>query len=148
MSKPTLEEQILAFVESDGYEPAAQRHLFHSLHIPNDDRPAARRVIRAMIEEGRLMKLSRGRLTAPAQPNLLEGLLKRHPRGFGFVVAEDGGEDVFIPPPFIGSRITGDRVEAEVTRETEGGRREGRIVRTIQGRSRDVGCLPQTGQVR
>ncbi|MBD3869097.1 MAG: ribonuclease R [Acidobacteria bacterium] len=138
MSKPTLEEQILAFVESDGYEPAAQRHLFHALNIPNDDRPAARRVIRAMIEEGRLMKLSRGRLTAPARPNLLEGLLKRHPRGFGFVVAEDGGEDVFIPPPFIGSRITGDRVEAEVTRETEGGRREGRIVRTIQGRSREV----------
>ena len=138
MSKSTLEESILAFVGSDGYEPVSQRHLFHAMHIPTEDRPAARKTIRAMVADGQLMKLSGGRLTAPARPNLVQGMLKRHPRGFGFVVAEDGGEDVFIPPPFIGSRITGDRVEAEVTRETEGGRREGRIVRTLESRSREV----------
>ncbi len=138
MSKPTLEQSILAFVENDGYEPVSQRHLLHALQIPTDDRPAARKTIRAMVADGRLMKLSRGRLTAPARPNLVQGMLKRHPRGFGFVVAEDGGEDVFIPPPFIGSRITGDRVEAEVLKEDQNGRREGRIVQTLEGRSREV----------
>ncbi len=138
MKQPSLEDAILAFMEGDDYEPVSQRHLFHAMHIPADDRPAARRAIRALVAEGRLMKLSQGRLAPPARPELVQGMLKRHPRGFGFVVAEDGGEDIFIPPPFIGNRITGDRVEAEVTQENADGRREGRIVRTVTGRSREV----------
>jgi ribonuclease R len=138
MKQPSLEDSILAFVEGDGYEPVSQRHLFHAMHIPADDRPAARRAIRMLITEGRLLKLNQGRLAPPHRPALVQGMLKRHPRGFGFVVAEDGGEDIFIPPPFIGNRITGDRVEAEVTQEKSDGRREGRIVRTVAGRSREV----------
>src|SRR5690606_4715433 len=41
----------------------------------------------------------------------VEGYISSHPRGFAFVAAEDGGPDVFIPPPGMGAAMHGDRVE-------------------------------------
>ena len=54
-----------------------------------------------------------------------------HPRGFGFLVLDDGGADLFVPPNSEGDALDGDRVEAQraekgtarVTRVIERGRK-------------------------
>ncbi|MBC7173165.1 MAG: RNB domain-containing ribonuclease, partial [Polyangiaceae bacterium] len=56
----------------------------------------------------------------------VEGYISVHPRGFGFVAAEDGGPDVFVPPHALGAALHGDRVEA-LARPSQRGR-EGEVV--------------------
>jgi ribonuclease R len=145
---PPLGETILKFVNRKEYEPIPQRQLIHDMQIGPDHRPPFRRAVRMLLAEEKLVKLSRGRLSAPFTAPRLSGLLKLHPRGFGFVIVGDGGEDVFIAPPFVGNRITGDTVEVEILRERSDGRRDGRIVKTLERRSRELlGVYRKRGKV-
>ena len=64
------------------------------------------------------------------------GVVVMHPNGFGFVVAEDGGPDVFIPPPAIGPAIQGDVVRARAQPSPKG--REGVIVHVLEHTLRRV----------
>lgn len=42
-----------------------------------------------------------------------EGIIRVHPRGFGFVIPEQG-EDIFIPKQFMNGAVDGDRVAIEI----------------------------------
>jgi ribonuclease R len=53
---------------------------------------------------------SRGR----GKADLRTGRLSMHARGFGFVVTEEEGPDVFIPPPALGNAMHGDKVQVRV----------------------------------
>ena len=54
----------------------------------------------------------------------LEGILKRHPDGFGFVIPDDKNHpDIYIPSTKIGSALTNDRVEVVVYQKIKGGPR-------------------------
>ncbi len=74
----------------------------------------------------------------------LVGWLSRHPRGFGFVAAEDGGPDVFVPGSGLGAAMHGDRVRVIARPSPKG--REGEIVEVVRrGVSRVAGVLRKYG---
>ncbi len=52
---------------------------------------------------------------------LVIGILSVATGGFGFVVPENGGDDIFIPPKRIGGAMTGDKVEVALTSDPFGG---------------------------
>ena len=56
--------------------------------------------------------------------NLLEGIVKRHPDGFGFLIPDDSKHpDVYIPSEKMGSALTNDRVKVLVHQKRRGGPR-------------------------
>ena len=58
------------------------------------------------------------------QTGRIEGILKRHPDGFGFVIPDDKKHpDIYIPSTKIGSALTNDRVEVLVYQKRKGGAR-------------------------
>lgn len=63
----------------------------------------------------------------------VQGLIKRHPDGFGFLVADDPEQaDVYIPHHGMNGAMSNDRVLAEVSPEKGGDRFRGEIVRIVQ----------------
>lgn len=62
----------------------------------------------------------------------IKGKLSSHPDGYGFVIPDEGGDDIFIPARYLRENLHGDRVEARVESGHRPGRREGRIVQTLE----------------
>ena len=74
--------------------------------------------------------------------NGVSGTYTGHPRGFGFLVLDDGGADLFVPPKSEGDAIDGDRVEAQ-----RGEKGTARVTRVIErGRKLLVGTYTGKGK--
>lgn len=73
------------------------------------------------------------------------GRLTMNARGFGFVAAEDGNGDIFIPPTMLGTAMHGDRVLVSPQRSPKG--REGSVIEILErGQKRVVGVLKRAGR--
>jgi len=74
------------------------------------------------------------------------GRLSCHRDGYGFVIPDDGGGDLFIPARYLRENLHGDRVRAAVEPRRGRGGREGRIVETLErGVSTIVGRYETSG---
>ncbi|MEM1417563.1 MAG: VacB/RNase II family 3'-5' exoribonuclease [Myxococcota bacterium] len=112
------------------------------LGVPGERRDEVLDLLEALVEDGevtelpgnRFRKKSASRRKSPdTTPGMVTGHLTVNPRGFGFVAAEDGGPDVFVPAEQMGAALHGDRVELQ-TRPTSKGR-EGRVIAVRERRS-------------
>jgi ribonuclease R len=66
------------------------------------------------------------------------GRLSCHRDGYGFVIPDDGGEDLFIPARYLRENMHGDRVLASVEPRRKSVGREGRIVETLERGCRTI----------
>ena len=128
-----------------------------ALNLPKTSRDDVRDVLEQLKGLGmaREMPGNRYRLEKRARPSTpaaapapateprgdeLTGWITRHPRGFAFVAAEDGGPDVFVPAPYVGHSMHGDRVRVRTKPSPKG--REGEVVEVVRhGVSRVAGLL-------
>jgi ribonuclease R len=131
------ERAILAYLGRSDYRPIPLRELLHRLHAPREARPLVRVLVKELLREGKLVRQRGDRLAAAPSSDEVRGLLERHRDGYGFVIPEDGGPDVFIPPRGLGRAFHGDQVVARVI-QRRGGRSEGLIVDLLERRSRRV----------
>lgn len=146
-TSPTAERALLDYLQRPGYKPLAQRQLFHRLHVPAEERPRFRELIARLLEQGRIVKGRGGRLAVAPPRGTVRGTLQRHRDGFAFVLPEEGGEDIFIPPHALHGGLTGDQVAARVTGRGARGRLVGAIVETLERRSRQlVGVFRARGE--
>jgi len=65
--------------------------------------------------------------------NLIRGELSCHPKGYGFVTPDEGGEDIFINSRNFNGAMHGDKVLVRVTGHgRHRGKMEGRIIRSVE----------------
>ncbi|GMR04892.1 MAG: ribonuclease R [Thermodesulfobacteriota bacterium] len=129
--KPSRKE-VLQLMEKTAQRPLSFMELVEMLGVTSRERAAFKRLIREMEADGALVKTRRNRYGVVSKMNLVTGKLICHPDGFGFVVPEEGGEDVFIGPRRSRGAMHGDTVVARVEGYKEGGKREGRIIRIVK----------------
>ncbi len=68
------------------------------------------------------------------------GVVSAHRDGFGFLITDDGGEDVYLPPPEMRQLLDGDRVAVHVSGHGPRGRRAGTVVEVLaRGKQAVVG---------
>ncbi len=97
-----------------------------------DQKEGLRRRLRAMERDGQIFFNKRKCYELIAEMEVLEGIVSAHPDGFGFVLAEDGGGDLFMGMRDMRLLFHGDRVQVRVAGVDRKGRREGALVKILE----------------
>jgi ribonuclease R len=109
---------------------------------------AVTRRLAAMERDGQLVCNRRGAYGLAKAMDLIAGRVVGHKDGFGFVVPDEGGGDLFLTARAMRSLIDGDRVLVRVVGVDSRGRREGEVVSILQRTLRTlVGRLVRDGHV-
>ena len=135
-------QSILALLEDHG-KPLRRRDLIERLDVKStDSREILRRRLKAMTRDGQLIKNRRNAYGLPAKMDLVAGRVSAHKDGYGFVMLDEGGSDLYLSSRQMRSVLHGDRVLASVIGVDARGRREGAI-REILERAHEiiVGCF-------
>jgi ribonuclease R len=124
--------EIIAILEESG-KPLQRREIVTALNVESEDsREILRRRLRAMLRDGQLVQTRRNAYGLPARMDLLKGRISAHRDGFGFVIPDDGGSDLFVSSREMRKVLHGDRVLAGVTGTDRQGRREGMITEVLE----------------
>ncbi|TCT02740.1 ribonuclease R [Paralcaligenes ureilyticus] len=92
------------------------------------------RRLKAMERDGQLVSDPQGRLTLTSKPDFIAGRVQGHRDGFGFLLRDDGGPDLFLSPREMLKVLHGDRVLAKPDGEYRG-KSEATIVEVIERRT-------------
>jgi len=134
-------EWILHVLEQEGV-PVLARRLMGLLDIGEDEQRLFERRLTAMERDGQLMRNRRGALCIVDKLGLVTGRVQAHADGFGFLVPDEGGADLFLGPWEMSKVLHGDRVVARAQGVDRRGRPEGVIVEVLtRAQDRVVGRL-------
>ncbi|MDX2219941.1 MAG: ribonuclease R [Burkholderiales bacterium] len=122
---------ILSMLETAGI-PVFEEDLARQLDITEAETDSFTRRLNAMEREGQLMRNRKGALCLIEKLDLIKGRVQGHPDGFGFLVPDDGSDDLFLGPKQMHKVLHGDRVMAKEIGVDRKGRREASIVEVIE----------------
>ena len=94
--------------------------------------------VEAMQRDGELLLNRKGELCVTAKLDLVAGKVQGHPDGFGFLIPDDGGADLFLDPREMHKVLHGDRATARRTGTDRRGRPEGEIVEVLERANRTI----------
>ena len=141
-----LSKTVTQFFQGKSFNPLSFGELFVKLHLPEQHKEMFIKVLDSLITLD-IIQIVKGKYTVKkASIEGVKGILRLHPRGFGFVKAEDSTlytQDIFIPKNFTEGAIDGDTVEVLVNKDvvSEKGP-EGRVIHIIsRGRTHLAGTI-------
>ncbi len=118
------------FICDEMYIPMKIKEIAIILQIPKEQRSLLKSALDGLVEEGKIYVTKKGKY-AKGEAKHLVGMFQANARGFGFVIQEGAEEDIFISEENINGAFQGDQVEFIVTKEPDGKRKEGKIVKIL-----------------
>ncbi|PMS30861.1 RNAse R [Trinickia symbiotica] len=137
---PSREEILGVLRTSD--TPVTANDIAESLSIKRQEREGFFKRLGAMERDGQIRLDKRGyyQLTHPS--NFVAGRVQGHRDGYGFVVRDDGQDDLFLPNAEMQKVMHNDRVLARIVGYDRRGRPEGHVVEvTERANKRVIGRL-------
>ncbi|HHJ17303.1 MAG TPA: ribonuclease R [Gammaproteobacteria bacterium] len=131
-------EFILSVLEDSDRLLTREQLAEHFSLSSEEDLEALRRRLRAMERDGQVLRNRRGGYGLTDRMDMVRGRIIGHPDGFGFLVPEEGGDDLFMSPRQMRGVMHGDRVVARVTGLDRRGRREGAVVEVLERNTQRV----------
>ncbi len=125
-------EALLGFLESVG-EPMADTAIARAIGLRGaEDRDALQRRLQAMERKGQLVRNRRGAYGVAHRMGLVSGRVIAHPDGFGFLVPDESGDDLFLAPKQMRTLMHGDRAVVRIAGFDRQGRPEGALVEVLE----------------
>jgi len=103
-----------------------------------DEQEALRRRLLAMVRDGQLLKNRRGAFGLIRKMQLIKGYVVGHKDGFGFVVPDEGGSDLFLNARQMRTVFPDDVVLVRVCDIDHRGRREGVIIEVVERNTQEL----------
>ena len=126
------EARIAGWLASTGM-PMTADELASSMQVRGArERTAFDAAIQALVRGGEILVNRKGELLVADKLDLVRGTVQGHPDGYGFLVPDAGGDDVFLSPREMHKALHGDRVAVRVVGTDRRGRPEGEIVEVLE----------------
>lgn len=124
-------EFILKYLKERG-APATREQLVVELNLTSEDnQEALKRRLRAMERDGQVIFTRRGAYAPVDKLDLISGRVQGHRDGFGFLIPDDGSDDLFLGPAQMRLVFNDDRALVKEVGQDRKGRREGVIIEVI-----------------
>ena len=125
-------EYILAYLKKCGHL-VKRKELCQQLGLIDAERQEAlRRRLRAMERDGQIVLTRHEGYGLPDKMNLVRGRVIGHRDGFGFLVPDDGSDDLYLSARQMQCVFHGDRVLARIIGTDRRNRREGVIAEVLE----------------
>lgn len=118
--------------ESKPLKPYEIAELLEVDEADEDRYEALNRRLKAMVRDNQLIRNRRGAFGVLKKMDLIHGRVLGHPDGFGFVIDDEGGKDIFLSEREMHKVLHGDRVIVSVMDRDRRGRMEGVIVEVAE----------------
>ena len=123
---------IMETLEKRG-APASHRVLCRELGITLEEQQEALMFrLKAMIRDGQLLQNRKGAFALISKLDLIKGRIQGNKDGFGFLIPDEGGEDLYLSPREMRQLFDGDRAVVRESGTDYRGRREGQLVEVLE----------------
>ncbi len=126
-------EEMLQFLRELG-KPVGLEDLARGMGVQVPVSVGFDRRVRAMERDGQVLYNKQGKLLVNDNMDFIAGKVLGHRDGFGFLLREDGGPDLFLPPREMLKVLHGDRVLAKLDGDYRG-RPQAAIVEVVERRT-------------
>jgi ribonuclease R len=148
-SNPIPSREFILQKLTDVGVPLNRQEIAELLQIQDPEQlEALRRRLKAMEQAGQVVWNRGGAYGLPHKMDLVRGRVQAHPDGFGFLIPELGGDDIFLSEKQMLSLLHQDRALVRVTGKDRKGRSEGTVVEVLErGISELVGRFVQEKKI-
>jgi len=137
--RPVASRELILEILGESRGPMTRKALADQLELEDDDLlEGLRRRLRAMERDGQVVRNRRNAYMPISEADLVKGRVTAHPDGFGFLIPDEGGDDLFMSPKQMRSLLHGDRAVVRVVGVDRRGRREGAMVEVLERAHQEV----------
>ena len=131
-ASPLPSRELVLQVMTDQGIPLSVEQLYILLDISDDERDIFNKRLNAMEREGQIMRNRKNQLCIAEKLHLIAGRVQGHPDGFGFLIPDNGSEDLFLSPREMSQVLHGDRAMVRMAGLDRKGRPEGKIIEILE----------------
>jgi ribonuclease R len=137
--KPIASRELILETLAEAGEPITWQQVAGVLEINDEDGiEALSRRLRAMERDGQVIRNRRNGYGPLDKMDMVHGRIQAHPDGFGFLIPDDGSDDLFMSAREMRALMHRDRVVARVSGMDRRGRREGVVVEVLERNTHQV----------
>jgi ribonuclease R len=129
---PLPSREYILQVLTDAGVPLSFARLAEVLDVEPHELQDFQRRLGAMARDGQLLQNRRGDWLLPDKADLIRGHVQGHADGYGFLVPDEGGADLFLSAKEMDKVLHGDRAIARAIGVDRRGRPEGKIVEVLE----------------
>lgn len=130
--KEDIKQRIIEFLSDKNKKTYYEDEMAKLLDLSGKELGALDSQLYELEHAGKVIKNKKGGYSLTERNGMVSGVLQMSKKGFGFLVPDDGSEDIFISAFDTDHALNGDRVLVSLSDKSYGARREGSIEKILE----------------